>query len=139
VLFSTFDELVGADGDSARDYYDAHVCSEVEPCVESSGGTSVPCGEGGCQSGGTPAPGQEAPSSVTSVGPGHRSAPVEPAAPSRAELLARALKVCHAKKAKKKRVACEAAARKRYGPVKKAKKKAKKTSRSVSVRRGRRR
>jgi hypothetical protein len=117
VVFSTFDELVGEDVDTARDYYDAHVCSEAEPCVERSGGALVGCGEGTCRMGGTPAPGVESPSSVTSVGPGRRSAPK---APTNAELLAKALKACHAKKAKKKRVACEVAARKRYVPAKRA-------------------
>ncbi len=46
---------------------------------------------------------------------------------TRAQKLAAALKVCH-KKAKGKRAACESAARKRYGPVKTAKKKKKKKS-----------
>jgi hypothetical protein len=43
------------------------------------------------------------------------------AAQVRAERLARALKVCK-KKSKRTRVACEKAARKRYGPLQKAKK-----------------
>jgi hypothetical protein len=47
-------------------------------------------------------------------------------APTRAQLLAKALKACKKKKGKAKRVACEKQARKKYGPKKVAKKKKKK-------------
>jgi hypothetical protein len=46
---------------------------------------------------------------------------VKTAAGIRAEKLAKALKACHKKRGKK-RTECEKQARKRYGPVKKAKK-----------------
>jgi len=44
------------------------------------------------------------------------------AAQIRAEKLAKALRACKKDRVKKKRAACEASARKKYGPAKKAKK-----------------
>jgi hypothetical protein len=123
VLFSSFDQLVPEDTDSLRDYYDAHVCSALEPCIERSG-ESASCGEGSCQGGGSPAPGVGTPASVTlsSVGNLLPPVPVVVKPLTRAQKLAKALKVCKTKRSKKKRVACEGRARKSYGPVKKAKK-----------------
>ena len=70
------------------------------------------------------------PGSVTFAGPGNLGRAV-PVVLTRAQLFAKALKVCRTKRNKHKRGVCEAAARKRYGPVRKAKKagKAKKSAR----------
>jgi hypothetical protein len=130
VVFSTFDPLVSEDQDTARDYYDAHVCSAEEPCVERSPAV-VPCGEGSCQAPGAAVPGPGVPASATFFGPGNLAVPaVVAAAPAtNAQKLAKALKACRAKKSKHKRAVCEASARERY-PVPRAKKKAKKAKRS---------
>jgi hypothetical protein len=126
VIFSTFDQLVPEDQDTQRDYYDAHLCStEGKPCIEQVQEPG-PCLEGACQ-GPVGAPtGVVAPGSATLSGSGNLPPPpaekpvVKPL--TRAQKLAKALKACHTKADKKKRRACEALARKDYGPVHKAKK-----------------
>jgi hypothetical protein len=131
VFFATFEGLAPEDPDTQRDYYDAHVCSGEEPCVAPVA-EGVSCGEGGCQ----PAPPAVGVGSVVSgsaglFGPGNLSAPVvavvEPKPLTRAELLAKALKVCRVKHNKHQRAVCEAKARARYAPAHKA---AKKSSRA---------
>jgi hypothetical protein len=126
VVFSTFDPLVGEDQDTQRDYYDAHVCSAEEPCVERSPAV-VPCEEGSCQAPGGNAPGSGAPASETLFGPGNLVVPavVKPPVETTAEKLAKALKACRVKTSKHKRTVCEASAHKRF-PVHKAKPKKKK-------------
>jgi hypothetical protein len=96
---------------------------------------STECTGTGCQ-GVPPAPPMFAtPSSVTFHGTGNFSQPaplkvlVKPS--TRAQKLARALKACHTKHDKRKRAACKARARKRYGPHK-AKKPSKATRLSNS-------
>jgi hypothetical protein len=133
VFFSTNDSLVPQDTDTERDFYDAHICSAGEPCPAPSEG-SAPCQEEACH-GSSPAPASAAaPASASLSGAGNLTAPAPappakktPPKPTRAQLLARALKVCHRDKQHKKRVACEHAARKRYG--KKASKSAKRSPR----------
>jgi hypothetical protein len=125
VFFSSFDELAKSDSDSQLDFYDAHVCSALEPCFPV-GLEPVLCGEGACQAAGAGGPGVETPGSLTFSGPGDLAPPVvkveeEKRKFTRAELLAKALKVCRAKKSLRKRLACEKTARKHYGPVHKAK------------------
>jgi hypothetical protein len=68
-----------------------------------------------------------APASATFSGPGNLVPPaaVKAKPPTRAQLLAKALKACKAKKDKQRRKGCERQARKRYGAKKKAKKKGK--------------
>jgi hypothetical protein len=139
VFFSTFDQLVPEDTDTELDYYDARICSEGDPCEAPVLEPSL-CGEGSCQGPAGTVPGMVTPASATFSGAGNLSAPPveknETRVLSRAQKLARALKACRAKKNRRKRVVCEAQARKRYGPVhkaKKAKKGAKKTSRGMGV------
>jgi hypothetical protein len=125
VIFSTFDQLVPEDQDTQRDYYDAHLCStEGKPCIEQVLEPG-PCVEGACQGPvGAPAA-VGVPGSVTLSGSGNL--PPLPVAKlvvkplTRAQKLASALTACHAKKDAKKRRACEALARKDFGPVHKAK------------------
>jgi hypothetical protein len=134
VVFSTFDPLVPEDQDTERDYYDAHVCSAAEPCVERSP-VVVPCGEGSCQAPGGNAPGSGAPASGTFFGPGNLVVPPVAPVETNAQKLAKALKACRAKRSKHKRAACEAGARKRF-PVHKAKPKKKAKKSSVAKRTG---
>jgi WD40-like Beta Propeller Repeat len=141
VFFMTVAKLSGADTDESLDVYDAHECSAVAPC----GGVSVTApgacdGEASCR--GVVAAAPEvfgAPGSETFSGPGDVVAtpvpvvaPVKTAAQVRAEKLAKALKVCRVKRKRAKRVACEARARRAYGPAKKvAVKKAKKAAKTA--------
>jgi hypothetical protein len=130
VFFATFDPLVPEDTDTQRDFYDAHVCSEAEPCTVPVAGPPALCEGEACHP--APAgPGSEgAPASESFVGAGNLILPpsvpsvVKPktAAQVRAEKLAKALKLCRKKKNKHNRVVCEKQARKKYAVVAKAKK-----------------
>src|SRR4029077_16015018 len=128
VFFTTRSELVPEDQDDLIDLYDARIdgggnhrsqmveCTTSETCK---GSPSLP-------------PNLEMPLSTGISGSGNLplasppSPPAPPPSPTRAQLLAKALKTCRRQKAKKKRVACETHARKLYGP--KTKPKASKTS-----------
>jgi hypothetical protein len=139
VFFLTGARLTAQDLDTATDVYDAHVCSEAEPCpaetVAAPGCTTADA----CRAAPAPQPSLfGAPSSATFSGAGNAafaSAPAKTvkakaktAVQIRSEKLAKALKACKAK-SKSKRKSCEAQARKRYGA------KAKKSA--TSTRRGR--
>jgi hypothetical protein len=135
VFFTTFDPLVPEDTDTQRDIYDARICTEAEPCTAPvSPEAPAECGEERCQAPPAVAGGSGVPGSETFFGPGNPLAVSAPAAkpPTRLQLLAAALKTCRKKRSKHKRVACEAQARKRYGPPHKAKKPVKKASKRVS-------
>jgi hypothetical protein len=119
VFFSTQEKLAWSDVDEAGDVYDArapHVPGEPVGFPEPE---KPPACEGdACQ--GTPAPLiDQTPASLAFTGPGNLTAP-PPALPvkakplTRAELLARALKACHAKHNRRKRLACEKQAHERY-------------------------
>jgi hypothetical protein len=133
VFFTTADRLVGQDTDTESDYYDARVNggfpAPVEtPCQDENDGEK-------CRAEPSETSLFSPMGSATLLGEGglmetkpheeHKSS--KPL--TRAEKLARALKACRGDRSKKKRVACEKQARKRYGPIKKHKKRAaKKTS-----------
>jgi hypothetical protein len=129
VFIATRAELVAQDQNENFDVYDARVGGvEAHP----GGG----CSGAGCQ-GVPPAPPSFAtPASVTYAGVGNLSPfPSEPPKPlvkprplTRAQKLAKALKACHAKHNARKRVLCEAHARKLY-----AASKAKKSARAKSL------
>jgi hypothetical protein len=72
-----------------------------------------------CQGVGSPPPAFDTPASASFVGAGNPAGPpAAPAAkPTRAQLLAQALSVCRRKTPKRKRVACEKQAKRRYGGV----------------------
>jgi hypothetical protein len=119
VFFSTNDSLTGADTNTERDFYDAHLCSAGEPCVTPSE-ESAPCQEEACHGpSGTVSLGS-VPGSASLLGGGNL-VPLAVAKAkvllksTRAQLLAKALKACHRDKKHSKRVACERAARRRYG------------------------
>jgi hypothetical protein len=132
VFFLTSAQLSPLDVDASVDVYDAHVCSSASPCIAYGGVQSPPCTtEASCKASPTPQPSIfGAPSSATFQGPGNltpAAAVKAKAKPlTRAQKLVKALKACHTKKSKRKRQACEKQARRRYGPVKRAKKKARK-------------
>jgi hypothetical protein len=122
VFFATYDSLVPEDTDTLRDYYDAHACSEGEPCAAPVAEAPA-CGVGSCQAAPGPAAVFGAPASSVFSGAGN----TPPAPPpvvvvpakslTRAQRLVAALKACRRDHQKKKRVSCEKQARKKYGPA----------------------
>jgi DNA-binding beta-propeller fold protein YncE len=124
VFFTTTDRLVPQDTDTQRDFYDARIGGGFPYTPP-----PQPCGEQSCRGtlpSGAPA---VAPGSSTFSGAGNLESPapvpqVKGKPPTRAQLLAKALKSCHTKRNKQKRTSCEREARKRYGT--KARTKAKK-------------
>jgi DNA-binding beta-propeller fold protein YncE len=133
VFFLTNSRLLKTDVDSAFDVYDAHVCSSSSPCPPPPAPPTPACEGDSCQNP-SPAAGETTPSSLTYKGPEnpltHPPTPTAPAkgkakAPTKAELLARALRACN-RKPKRQRPACRRQAHRRYG----AKKASKATHRS---------
>jgi hypothetical protein len=133
VFFLTSAKLSPIDVDTARDVYDAHVCSD-SPCISYAGSETPPCTtEASCKPSPTSQPSIfGAPASSTFQGLGNpvpaAAVAVKPKAKplTRAQKLAAALKSCKKDKKKAKRQACERAARKKYAPPKKAKRKGRK-------------
>jgi hypothetical protein len=128
VFFSTADQLVSRDTDTQRDYYDARICTAASPCIPPTAARLPPCLGETCH--GTPAapPLPLLPASAGFSGAGNVTpAPHAPAKPkvvlSRAQTLAKALRACRTKRSKRKRAACEAQARRRYGTKAKSKRK----------------
>lgn len=127
-FFVTSSRLTAADYDTSYDMYDAHVCSALVPCVASPV-SAPPCTSGdSCKAAPSPQPEIFGPApSATFSGTGNVVSPsggvVTPKALTRAQRLAKALTVCRKEKGKRKRVACERQARKRYpaGQARKAK------------------
>jgi hypothetical protein len=119
VFFETRAQLVPSDHNNNLKLYDARVGGGFPE-------SSLACEGTGCQGVPPAAPIFATPSSATFNGVGNFPPPTaakgKTAAQIRAEKLTRALKACKRDKAKKKRVACEKQARKRYGPAHKAKK-----------------
>lgn len=120
VFFTTRSQLVSQDQDQNVDMYDARVDGGFPPPV------GAECTGTGCQ-GVPPAPPIFAtPSSVTFDGVGNFPPPSKPAVKAKAkkstlsQQLEKALKACHVMRNRQKRAACEAGARKRYGPKSKA-------------------
>jgi hypothetical protein len=119
-FFLTDSRLSPTDVDSELDVYDAHACSSESPCVSQSTSTVQACeSTESCRgTGGTPE-GIVSASPAIALGSGN----IAPAAakptvrpPTRAQLLAKALRVCRKQHGKgKRRKACEARARHRYG------------------------
>ncbi|HTZ63360.1 MAG TPA: hypothetical protein VMB51_04595 [Solirubrobacteraceae bacterium] len=138
VFFLTSQALVAGDHDSSYDVYDAHVCSAQAPCTEGANGPQEPCASlASCQASYTSpqVPAFSPAGTATASGQGNLVAPpAGPGAavkavhakkpPTRAQLLASALRACKRshRHARKKRVACERRARKRYGPKKRTRK-----------------
>jgi hypothetical protein len=141
VFFTTSDSLVQVDTDTEMDVYDARVCEPERgnPCVTGAPSVLPPCLGEACHGVPPAAPSVPEPGSASFKGPDNPPNPkatvVKP--PTQAQLLAKALKACRTKHNKRKRVACEAQARHRYAPAKKAAHKtARKSARSRKTVRG---
>ena len=134
VFFATEAQLVGQDSDELPDLYDARV----------DGGFPAPkvdeCSGEACQgASGAPVVAPVAPGSLSPGGQGNltprqqpppsSSAKPKPRPLTRSQELAKALKACAKDRSERKRVRCEAAARKRYGA--RAKRKPKARSKTV--------
>jgi hypothetical protein len=134
VFVLTAQQLVGADQDGSYDVYDAHVCTQARPCIEIPVPNPEPCesleGPHPCRPAASPSPVFGPPSSVT-PGPGNPPPHEEKLQkgevrnsiqkkPTRAQLLAAALKKCKKKynHSKHRRTVCERQARKKYGAKK---------------------
>jgi hypothetical protein len=135
VFFTTKEKLVAGDATGSPSIYDARVEGGIPNQTE-----TAPCQGDACQGQPSPPPGLSAPASLP-TGSGNVTPPSgeQATGPStktltRAQKLARALKVCAKQKPKRKRHACEAGARKRYG----AKKASKSTNTHASRRTNRR-
>ncbi len=117
VFFLTASRLTSSDVDSAFDIYDAHVCSASSPCPPPPPPPPASCEGDSCQNPSAPPPDQT-PGSLTYKGPGNATPTattvVKPKPPTRAQLLAKALKTCRTKHNKHRRTSCERAAHKRY-------------------------
>jgi hypothetical protein len=127
IFFLSSSHLSTADLDGSISMWDAHECTTANPCLPPPPSPSPACEtEASCKASPTPQPAIYAPpASATFTGPGNL-APVagSPKTETRAQKLTKALAQCHKDRAKKKRTKCEAAAKQKYGPAKKAKKSA---------------
>jgi hypothetical protein len=123
VFFLSSATLSPLDTDTAFDVYDAHECTETSKCFEPSAPRSASCNsEESCKQGASPTPSFNAPTSTASSGNGNVVATqlalgvkTTTKPPTRAQLLAKALKVCRKKGNRHKRATCEKQARKKYG------------------------
>ncbi len=126
VFFLTSGKLAGEDVDTLRDVYVARECSSASPCATPSAAPPKPCdNEASCKTAPSPQPEIFGSSgSATFSGSGNPITPLSgPAAAvkkqsrplTRAQKLARALRVCGKDRDRRKRAACEKRARKSYG------------------------
>jgi DNA-binding beta-propeller fold protein YncE len=130
-LFTSEKLAPQADKDTAFDIYDAHVCTSSSPCITPSEEKPPACvaepSEATCKGPGTTVPALPGAPPSSLPGPGNAgthevlgektSVPPKPKSETRAQKLAKALKVCKKLKKKSKRVVCERQARKKYGTV----------------------
>jgi hypothetical protein len=75
VFFTTNDQLVPEDTDTQRDIYDAHICSEAEPCHEPKAPPAAPCQGETCQGAASGPPVFAAPASTALSGEGNLAQP----------------------------------------------------------------
>ncbi|HEY2141526.1 MAG TPA: hypothetical protein VGG98_05645 [Solirubrobacteraceae bacterium] len=119
VFFLTLSQLSARDRDTSLDLYDAHECVAAVPCAPGVASVPAPCSTGdACRPAATPQPAIfGAPASATFSGAGNIGAApprqVGVKSLSRAQKLARALRACRKKPARK-RLTCERQARKSY-------------------------
>jgi hypothetical protein len=104
VFFSTPAQLVQQDTDEFDDIYDARVEGGFAPPPE-----PIACLS--CQGVGSPPPLFDVPASGSFVGAGN---PESASGPTRAQQLAKVLKVCRKERPRRRRTTCEGRARKRY-------------------------
>ncbi len=125
VFFSSADQLVGQDGDTQRDIYDARIGGGFPRPLLGKG-----CIGEGCRGSLAAAPSLPTAGSVLTPGGENLAPPIfkpRPKPLTNAQKLAKALKAC-SKKPKKRRHGCKAQARKRYGPKHKAPKSARRAN-----------
>jgi hypothetical protein len=129
VFFATRERLASTDTDELVDVYDARA----------DGGLPTPgqlssCEGTTCQEPLTSPPSLATPLSASFTGPGNLIAPLTKATvrPTRKQLLAHALRRCRALRSRRRRSACVARARRRYGPKPKGKRRAAATKRQRS-------
>ena len=121
VFFLTTSRLAPQDEDSSFDVYDAQACTVADPCPQGTQPAPAPCGAvDACRpEGQAPFTELDSPPSSWFRGSGNFNPPslTRPAVRplTRAQLLARALRACRAKKRSARRHHCESLARKRYG------------------------
>jgi hypothetical protein len=124
VFLGTHAQLVPQDTNTVGNIYDARICEALSPCIVPPTGGTGQCEGGSCQ-GASVAPLFQTPVTLAAGASGNiQPEPpksVKPATQIRAQKLAAALKVCRKDRVRLRRVACEALARRRYGPAKKAK------------------
>jgi WD40-like Beta Propeller Repeat len=133
VFFLTAERLVPKDVDTSYDVYDAHECAAQSPCPAPEAAPPPECvSAASCRAAPLVQPlifGP--PASQTFMGEGNLSpgAAVSPPPPSPQptwkKKLEKALKMCGRDRSRRRRIACEGKARKRYRPVKVAKQSAK--------------
>jgi hypothetical protein len=131
VFFLTSAKLTPLDPDTDADVYDARTCREggAEPCPTYAPSSPSQCSGEACKAGYVPSTGTGSPATTSASGSGNidvlgtkeSKGPEAKRAPTRAQLLAKALKSCRRDRSKRKRVSCEKQARKKYGPKKSAK------------------
>jgi hypothetical protein len=114
VFLATRERLVPADVDELADVYDARVDGGLPAA-----GIQAPCQGSACQGPVLQPPSLTTPISAFFVGSGNLTEPRPVAAPTRKQLLARALARCRRVKGKTRRAVCVAAAKRRYGPERK--------------------
>jgi hypothetical protein len=131
VFFLSSERLASQDKDTSLDVYDARECTAPAPCIGQAASPPACQTADACRAGPSPQPPiLSAPPSATFSGVGNLSAPLttppsgKPKPPTRRQKLVKALKACHLKKNKRKRSACEASARAKYGEKKAKKRKA---------------
>jgi hypothetical protein len=120
VFFLTTAKLVSQDYDTALDVYDAHECTSQVPCFPAAVAVPPACGTGdACKAAPSPQPAIfGAAGSATFAGTGNVSAAgpgsgVKAKSLTRAQKRARALRACHSRKGRRRRV-CERQAKARY-------------------------
>jgi hypothetical protein len=120
VFFLTTEKLVSQDVDTSLDVYDAHVCSTGWSCASQPVPVPACTTADSCRSAPSPQPSVfGSPASATFSGAGNitQSTPgpaVRGRSLTRAQKLASALRACHSKKSKRRRLACERRAERRY-------------------------
>lgn len=120
VFFLTTERLTRQDVDTVLDLYDAHVCTD-SPCITFPNVQSPSCtNEASCKASPSPQPsifGES--SSATFSRPGNLIPVAKPKPLTWTQKLDKALKACHKRKGRHKRVSCERHAHKRFGHTKK--------------------
>jgi hypothetical protein len=79
VFFSTTDQLVSSDTDTALDYYDARICTASDPCITPPS-TPVSCQGDVCQGAPSSQPGLQTAATIAFTGPGNAKAAGPPPA-----------------------------------------------------------